>query len=186
MIWSAITDLGDLAVLAPIAAIVIIWLAATMRWQALAAFALSVGVCLSVTVVLKLLFLSGTLSLPGLHSPSGHASASIAIYGDLAVLTGLALRGWARLATLAATAALLGAIAISRVSLHVHSVADVVLGSTIGLVCIVLFLGLHRPQAMRRSELGCLCAAVAVTAILLHGRQFPSSTILAHLMRELS
>lgn len=185
--WMSVTNFGDLAVLIPVAAIVLIWLSATRRWRGAAAYAISVGACLGATVLIKLLFLTHVVDLPGVDNPSGHTSTSIAVYGDLAALVALALPWRERLVVIASCVLWVGAIIYSRIELQFHSIGEAVIGTVVGLTAVWLFTKLYRAeQPQRRAELGLMLAVIITVMIVLHSKQFPSVEILEHLTRDLS
>jgi membrane-associated phospholipid phosphatase len=184
MIWRALTDFGDLAVLLPVVFGAAAWLALTGHAKTALALSASVGFAIGATVVLKLLFMSGVVALAGIHSPSGHTSVSVAAYGDLAVLLALSLSGWRKWALLAASLALAIAIACSRVILDLHTIGDVIFGFAMGLIAAGLFVWRLRGRSVSLEHPEALLAILIAIALLMHGWQFPSSDILKHLLRK--
>jgi undecaprenyl-diphosphatase len=68
--------------------------------------------------------------------PSGHALASAAAYGTLALVTARRLRRrWARRLVVGGTALLVLAIGITRLYLGAHYLTDVLAGWTLGVLC---------------------------------------------------
>lgn len=82
----------------------------------------------------------------GFAFPSGHAMASAAIYGALAVVAFTRFPG-IKWRALAACTALVGSIGATRAYLHVHYPSDIVAGWGLGLTWP---LWLHRPLLERR------------------------------------
>jgi membrane-associated phospholipid phosphatase len=82
----------------------------------------------------------------GFAFPSGHAMASAAIYGALAVVAFTRFPG-IKWRALAACAALVGSIGATRAYLHVHYPSDILAGWGLGLTWP---LWLHRPMLVRR------------------------------------
>ncbi len=184
--WMSVTNFGDLAVLIPVAAIIMAWLTLTGRWRGALAYAISVTACLGATVLIKLLFLTHVVDLPGVDNPSGHTSSSIAVYGDLAALVALALPWRERLVVIVGCIAWVAAIIYSRIELHFHSIGEAAIGTMVGLAAVWLFTRLYRAEPQRRGEIGLMLAVIVTVMIVLHSKQFPSVEILEHLTRDLS
>ena len=87
------TDFGDLAVLAPLAVAILIWLRYFSRVAAWWILALSI--CVGLTALLKIVFY-GCPPAGNMHSPSGHASLSTLVYGALALTAAAAWPGFRR------------------------------------------------------------------------------------------
>jgi membrane-associated phospholipid phosphatase len=158
-----LTDFADLAVAAPLAFCVAAWLAlagwprGALLW--LTAF---LGLMLAM-LALKLAVLGCAPADSPLASPSGHTASATFVYGGIAVL---ALRPRLPVATLigVALAALFGA---SRVALHAHTLADVVVGGGAGVAALMGFaLAAPAPAGLRPGRLLVVCLAASV---LLHG-----------------
>jgi membrane-associated phospholipid phosphatase len=147
----------------------------------------------AVIAVLKLLLTAAAPhhhSLTGLASPSGHAGISAIVYGGLVLLIGPSLtRIWRVLAQFAAVV-LIVAIAISRLVLHDHSVAETVVGLGVGLGALgALRAGLAR-FPIERVPVVALCAAALAVIGLMHGTRWHTEGMiraLAHsgVLREL-
>lgn len=128
-----LTDFADQAVLLPVAAAVALALLAQGWWRGVAAWGLCVGATLGAMLVLKLIF-AACPEAAWLHSPSGHTAASGAVAGGLFGLLAVRLcprLGWLAVAGLALAVAV--PIGVSRVVLGAHSVAEVLLGGTVGI-----------------------------------------------------
>jgi len=69
---TALTDFGDLAVLMPVAAAMLIWLPFYSSRAALS-WVLALGFCVGLTALLKMVFYRCP-PVGDMHSPSGHAS----------------------------------------------------------------------------------------------------------------
>jgi membrane-associated phospholipid phosphatase len=116
-----------------------------------------------------------------LRVPSGHAGATVLVYGAVTLVCAAATQGWPRAAIIASGGALVAAIAASRVYLHAHSATEVVVGLALGLLSLSWFaVGYLRADRSRRAgaeraEFGdwrVLATAVAVLAVLIHGNRF--------------
>src|SRR6185437_2262168 len=109
--------------------------------------------------------------LSAAKNPSGYTSLSMLVYGSLAVIASTSVQGWHRIPVLALGAALIGAIAASRIALGAHSPADTAAGMMVGLAALSPFA--YR-CIQRRSELAALrplVLASALVVVLLHGQQ---------------
>jgi len=107
------------------------------------------------------------------YSPSGHTFAATAVYGAVVfVLTWR--RGWALVA------AVLVALVIgwSRVALGCHTVPEVVIGGTLGVLAVwVLAVGMRPMRVSVRAWWG-LVAGVCLVMVLLHGYRSPAERII--------
>lgn len=151
LLWalSWFTYLGDrnfLIVLSVAMTLYLIW----TGWWRLAAFtAIATGVNGALNALLKHTFERvrpvhdhGFVSAAGWSFPSGHASAAMAVYGTACYLIWrLAPTAW-RGPTVAAGAALIVAIGLSRILLQVHFASDVMAGFAVSLAwmagCIIV------------------------------------------------
>jgi membrane-associated phospholipid phosphatase len=170
----ALTDFGDLAVLIPLAAAVLIWL---LRYSSRAAprWFLALGACIGLTALLKVVF-CGCPLMGDMHSPSGHTSFSTLVYGALTLVAATAWPGPRRVLVIGGGAGLILAIGVSRLLLAAHSMAEVGLGLVIGTFSLALFghQFLQRPTA----KVWPLLAAAAVLVSLLHGRELHAEQLL--------
>ena len=161
-----VSDLADGAVVLPLAVIVALLAGALGWWQGLVAWAVSTGATFGVVFALKaaeILLADGYGDRA--FSPSGHVAGACIVYGGLAVLL---LRGVLPLALAVAPAATVAAmVAYSRLTLQVHSVAEVLTGAAIGFtgVAALVLLAGPRPRAFRAPVL----ALTGCTILLLHG-----------------
>lgn len=182
-----LSDFADLGLVLPLAMLVALALAALGRQREALAWGLAIAATFATMAVLKvLLFLvSGPEAWDALN-PSGHAASGTIVYGGL-----LALLVGQRAPRLAV--GLLGGLAcglligVTRLELRLHSVADVLVGTAVGLggVLALVRLAGPAPAAPRRAGTPVL-AAVAVVAILtFHGHRMLAETelraIAAHL-----
>lgn len=139
-----LSGLGDVAVVAPASAALVvglIWLGA--RRDA-AAFAAAMLLCMALTLLAKLAFAAcGFAPRYDVESPSGHAALGMAFYGSLAALLAGGRRPGVRLALYVAAACASLAVAYGRVELGAHSVAEAVCGLLIGAVAAALFVALR-------------------------------------------
>jgi membrane-associated phospholipid phosphatase len=174
-VWlTALTDFGDLAVLMPLAAAILIWLLlpfsrAAPRWF------IALGFCIGLTAVLKIVF-NGCPPAGSMHSPSGHTSLSTLVYGALTLAAATARPGLRRLLAIGGGAGLILAIAVSRLLLDAHSAPEVGLGLIIGIVSLALFSNqyLQGPN----TKVWPLLVVAGVLISILHGRELHAEQLL--------
>jgi membrane-associated phospholipid phosphatase len=157
-----ITDFGNLAVLLPLVGVVTVWLAAIGQRRALLWWLTAAALCVAATATLKIYFFVCP-PLTDLHNPSGHTSLSTLVYGTLTLAVATAVTGWKRVAVIGLGGAFIGAIGLSRVLVHEHSMPEVVLGSLIGSAALALFA--HQFWSRRPAEPR--LQAMLITAIAL-------------------
>ena len=169
-----VTDFADQAVVLPLAVTAAILLAAGgWRRGALAWTFVMTGVLGSVMAMKLVASACGhLLPVAGFHSPSGHTASAAMVYGGLPAIALRPFSGrsrWALLLALAAAAC----IGMSRLLLHVHTVAEVLAGGAAGVTGAVL---LSRLAGRRPPELGFRRMAVAsgLIMVLLHGFRLPA------------
>ena len=170
----ALTDFGDLAVLIPVSAVILIWLVrnssrAAPRWI----FALSL--CIGLTALLKIAF-HACPPADNLHSPSGHTSLSTLVYGALTLVSATAWPGLHRVLVIAGGAGLILAIGVSRLLLDAHSVAEVGLGLVIGAVSLAMFSRQYLQAPT--TKMWPLLVVAGVLALVLHGRELHAEQFL--------
>jgi membrane-associated phospholipid phosphatase len=179
LIWGFITDLGDTAVTTPLALLMMCFLAAAKQLRLAIVWAVAILGCAGIISGVKLaLDVCGSSS--GLESPSGHAAMSAAVYGGFAAVIGAKAGRWARTALIAGAAALIIAIPLSRVVLHVHTPIEVVVGLAVGLAAVVIILAAVARWQERLPVLW-LGAAAIVLAMLFHGDHWPAERAIRHL-----
>jgi membrane-associated phospholipid phosphatase len=186
MPWlKALTEFGDLAVLMPLATVMLAWLLLTRSSRGAVWWVISVAVCAGLTAILKVSFY-GCPPTPYLHSPSGHTSFSILAYGAMALVTASQTAGLRRIITIASTTGFVLAIAVSRLLLYIHSAAEIGLGVVIGAACLTAFGQgyLSRPSARR--SLFPLFLVGAVVVLFLRGRGIDIERLLQAVAQFLS
>src|SRR5271170_527417 len=171
-----LTDFGDSAVLLPLSAVVLIWLLAT---RSVGAAIWWVGVLLVFGAVvggLKMLFFACPPAVD-VRSPSGHTGFSMLVYGGIAAIVAVQRRSaWSRAAIMLATVALVGGIAISRVTLHMHSRIETLIGFLIGVAAVAVFVFGYRRTTTNRRLMAPLLFAVVLTAAVFHGARLDAET----------
>lgn len=174
----ALTDLGDLIVTLPIAAFVLIWLAAWGDRRNALVWLAALIACAAVTATLKVYFKA--CPVPGLYldSPSGHTSMSLYVYGGLTLITAAQFRQWRRHAVLAAGGLLILLIALSRAALEYHSTLEVAIGLVIGAAALALFWLLYRGHRPSRMPVSPLWIAALVPIAFLSGHSLSAEGLL--------
>lgn len=136
---------------------------------------LAVGAVLGAMLPLKLVSMTCGHLVAGreLHSPSGHTAASAAIYGGLGALLACLPRRYAWRWWLLAPVAVALVIGATRIALGVHTVMDVALGGSVGVVGALAAAALagSPPPGFR---LGPIAAVVTATAQAFHGIHLPA------------
>lgn len=172
-----LTNFGDLAILLPLAAAILLWLLATRSHRAALWWLMALALCAGGIALLKVYFVA-CASSGALQSPSGHSGLSALVYGGLAALLATRVEGWRRIAALCLSTLLIAGIALSRLVLHAHTPPDVVVGLLIGLVALALFLvgaaGRLAPSASTRPL---LLATIVVVAVF-HGDKLHAEAML--------
>lgn len=175
--WGYITLFGDSGLLLPLGALFIIALWVQESPDAAWQFARALLACMLALLLLKMLFLSYGYRWYGrLESPSGHAGLSMLVYGSMYAMLArhFSLRGWNLRLAMAGTVAssLILGIAISRKLLGAHSVAEVLLGSMTGAVCLALFARGYVRTPTRPVRLAASFGTFALATALLLGSSF--------------
>jgi len=163
--YVAVTTLGDGVVLT-VGLLALLWVDADDRRATAATVAYAMA-AYAVVFALKAHF--GAPRPPealvpesGAGFPSGHAIAATTAYGGLALE-----RGWlADRRRAVAVAALVGAVALSRVALRVHYLGDVLVGTALG---VVVVLGVRRLADGRLPVAFAAAAALAVPMLVVAG-----------------
>jgi membrane-associated phospholipid phosphatase len=166
-----VTDFGDQAVILPVALVVSVVLAVGGCLRAALAWTVTVVSVLALILMLKVVLITCGPALfePGeLRSPSGHTGSATVVYGGLValMLQGRARSAWPALLAAVAVAVIIG---LSRLLLHVHSLAEVCIGGLVGLAGVWLMLLLAGPLPRRPPWTACAVMLIAALA-LTHGR----------------
>lgn len=183
----SITDLGDSAVTLPMAAVTIVILLIARQPRP----ALWWGGCIvaSAAAIAALKLLLTALAphhhtLTSLTSPSGHAGMSAIVYGGFVLLLGPSLPGIWRVVAQLGAFGLIMAIAVSRLVLHEHSIAETVVGLGVGFAALAaLRAGLARAPAERVPVMA-LCAAALAVVGLMHGTRWHTEPMIRALARS--
>jgi membrane-associated phospholipid phosphatase len=179
-----VTDLGDLGLLLPMAALLTGYfllrgsLTLTCAWLAALAF------CGFATLALKLGYSHCVPSHELPINPSGHASSSTAVYGCVALAWSRNVARGGRAVVVAAVLA--GLIGLSRIWLQLHSAGEVVLGFGIGLLAIFVFSALSKGATLRGVSWWWVASAFGVLIAISHGHRIDTASQLRKLSSWLS
>jgi membrane-associated phospholipid phosphatase len=174
---TAVTDFGDLAVLLPIAAIILLWLAAMRQFGAALRWSVAAVFCAGGIAILKIFFYACP-PLAELRSPSGHAGFSTLVYGAVTLIMATEVKGWRRMLIYAAGAAFVSAIALSRVLLRAHSPLEAVFGLGIGFMALAIFAQAYLTRRPAEISLRPFAVSLALLLVLLHGQQLHAEELL--------
>lgn len=176
MAWLyALTEFGDLAVLMPLATVMLLWLLLMRSPRSAAWWVIAVVFCTGLTAILKVSFY-GCPPAPDLHSPSGHTSFSTLVYGAMTLATATQRRGLPRRITIGVGAGFILSIAASRLLLNAHSAPEVGLGLAIGLAALALFGRIHS-RCRAKVWLSPLFVAGGALLLILHGRELDAERV---------
>jgi len=183
--WGGLTNLGDSAVLLPSVLLVALWLvipATTRRLSLVWLFVVAgTGIVVAIT---KLLYMGWHIGIPGMNfiGLSGHTTLSFLVWPVLLPLM-LGRTGRAQRLAAASGLVLAAGIAISRVEVHAHSVAEVLLGALLGGSASLTFLSHYRVQLRLRIPRLALVATAAAVISLTYGRIMPTEQLLHSVAR---
>jgi membrane-associated phospholipid phosphatase len=187
-LWVHVTELGDSAVLLPLALVIVLWLRVHC-WRVAAVWAALFCVDGAVVVLSKLLFMGWGLHPAGLDFTglSGHSALSMLVFPTLGQLLGAGRRASLRWALPLLGALLAAAIVVSRVKTHFHTPIEAALGGLwgAGLAIVALW---HLPRERINIHRGAwfLPAAILLPLILSYGQIFPSYKLLENIACQLS
>jgi membrane-associated phospholipid phosphatase len=182
-----ITGLGDAALLLPASLLLLAYFAHRRATSNVLSWAAALAICGAVTIALKICFHACGAAVPFLdvRSPSGHASFSTTFYLTAGVVASADQRPWLRAGALLLAAGLVAAIGISRVELHVHTPAEVVMGCLVGLGSAAWFaVGYSRHQVVRL-DWRPIAGALLTLALLTHGWHLSIEDPISALARDL-
>ncbi|NNM65632.1 MAG: phosphatase PAP2 family protein [Burkholderiales bacterium] len=187
-LWVHVTDLGDSAVLLPLALVIVLWLG-SQCWRAAAFWAAlfcadGAGVILS-----KLLFMGWGLHPEGFDFTglSGHSALSMLVFPTLGQLLGAGRRASVRWALPLLGALLAAVIVVSRLKTNFHTPIEAVSGALWGGVMAVLALWrLPRQRINLHRRAWFLPIAILLPLVLNYGEVFPSYKLLENIACQLS
>ena len=180
-----ITDAGDSGLLLPMAmaGAALLWLFESRRlaWLLLrSVFATGLAI-----LMLKLLFLScGVHWVAELQSPSGHACLAAVVYGCLGSILCFGRAPHIRWSIGLVAAALILAIALSRISLGVHTGAEVIVGLAVGGAGWWWFARSAGALDPPRVHWPRFAAGLGITLALAFGIRLPAESLIRHFARH--
>jgi membrane-associated phospholipid phosphatase len=181
-----VTIFGDGAILVPLSGAVFVYLIYTKQLPLALEWALTIGICLLMTLCAKLLLLACGAAVPqmDLRSPSGHVSFSAVFYGCAAVLAGGKLTGWKRYAIGFGVTVLIILIGVSRVRIGAHSTSETIAGFLIGLPCVAIFAYLRSRGEIQTDRLIPITVILFLWAFALQqtGIHFSAERWIGHLL----
>jgi membrane-associated phospholipid phosphatase len=172
---TALTDLGNLAVVGPAAIVCWYWLLrrwdVSIAWRFLCAFAATFAAVCGLKVVSRMVgdSLVGTPFALSTGAPSGHMAMTTLVYGGMAVLLLRLDRSPISLLAAVFIAITLIGVGVTRVILQAHTPADVVIGFGLGCASAAWVCWGARPTSSRPARHTVeLLAALVATVILMH------------------
>jgi membrane-associated phospholipid phosphatase len=173
-IWNFVTDFGDSAVTVPLTLLTLIILLAAGQRRLALFWILAIGGCAVTIGTLKLIFgaCGPPIAIGHIVSPSGHTAMSTAVFGSLALLVGEPLPVRQRRGIMIATAIGIAAIAVSRVALHEHDPAEVVIGLVVGAGAVMFFRTVIGRRALPALPFGWLLLCGAAVIAAMHGTRW--------------
>jgi cation-transporting ATPase E/undecaprenyl-diphosphatase len=171
----AITELGDVQVVLPVALVALGWFIAGRRWRTAVYWLAALGVAEALVKLIKLALHrprpgAAYAGIEQFSFPSSHATLSVVVYGFLAFLVLHSAARRTRAVALCFVAGLVGTIALSRIYLGVHWVSDVMAGLAFGTAWIAA-LGLAYTYQGREAQargLAIACLATFALAASVH------------------
>ena len=171
-IWDFVTDFGDSAVTVPLALLTLGFLLAAGQRRVALGCVLAISGCAAVIGALKVVLGACGPLIPGVISPSGHTAMSTAVYGGLALLVSSELAPARRRAVLVVAGIAVVGIGLSRLVLHDHKPAEIVVGLVIGAAAAAVFrVWLRHTGAPRLPVKWLILAGLAVVAVM-HGTRW--------------
>lgn len=173
-LWVFVTDCGDSAVTLPLVLLVLMFLLATREWRLARFWVLAIGGSAGIIAALKLAFggCGHPLTPFAIVSPSGHSALSAAVYGSLALLIGAGLESRRRVALYAVAAILIIGVALSRVVLRDHNLAEIAIGLVVGAGGAAVFGVALSDGRAPAPPLGWLLLGAAVIVAVMHGTRW--------------
>jgi membrane-associated phospholipid phosphatase len=194
-LWSGIvdaagvTDFGDQAIVLPLTVGTAVIFALSGWRRGALAWTATIGGTLGLILLLKLRFLACGHFPPGTGpgNPSGHTAAAAAVYGGLVAIVMRSIwanKRWTVPCTVAIAALVAVVIGASRLILDLHSVAEVVVGGTIGVGGAVSFVVLAGPPLRSVGIMRVVVLALLVI-VMLYGFRLPAEAAIKSVATDL-
>lgn len=181
---TSLTDFGDLALLLPLAAAILLWLFVAGERRVALWWLVALTLCLGVIGVLKVYF--AACPAGAMRSPSGHAGFAALVYGMIAACLATRAKGYRRLVALVGGGVVIAAIALSRLVLGAHTPIEIALGLLIGGASLTTLLWGSSAFGSARLPLRPLLLCAVVIIVLLHGQQLHAEAVLHAMGRYLA
>ena len=153
-----VTDLGDLFAASSVALAVAVWIGLNLSRLSALAWLVCYGATFGVVVLVKLWTARHfpqpdmtPLWAPSAGAPSGHAALATMVYGGAAALFLKTGRGLGAKLAAGVSLGILALICVTRVTLHTHTIADVVAGAAVASAFLALFARVLDVQASGRA-----------------------------------
>jgi len=180
-----LTDFGNALVASAAALAILAWLWGRLGWVSGLVFLICFAGVVGSVVGLKLIAYDlrppvGETSMFGLSqgAPSGHTALAVIVYGGLAAILAVVDRRPRAWAAAVLCVAVIGAVAVTRVTLARHTIGDVIAGLIVaGLGVGVFARALSVQTRDRQAGAMALFAAVAVVTVLLVVSGFRFNTL---------
>jgi membrane-associated phospholipid phosphatase len=180
-----LTNFGDLAVLLPLAGLITLWLLAIRQKSGFLWWLLALAFCVGGTAELKIYFYVCP-PFSDIHSPSGHSSLSVLVYGTLTLAVAVEVTGWGRKIAAIAGALFILSIAVSRLLVQAHSVPEIVIGLLIGTSALWLFATKYLSRPPVEPHVRPLIAMAVTFMMLLNGHELRAESFLRKIGTYLS
>ena len=176
-LMQCITDFGDLSVLIPLSLLLCLLLLAGKSTIDAQAFLTLLCLCLGTMLLLKLLFLTcGVHWMPSVASPSGHTAMSTFVFGSIGLVLSTHSPRGCRVLIVVVSVSLIASIAVSRVYLGAHTIAEVVIGLVVGLIYLILYVVAYRQNSHRRINVAVMATGFLAIILVIHGSKAPAET----------
>lgn len=187
-VWLIITDFGDSAVLLPCMALVALWLLIGRQTRRLAAvWAGVVAVGGGVVAITKILYMGWHVGIPAVDFTglSGHTTLAFIVWP---VLFALAIGRGPVSQSIAVGAGFFFAalVGYSRLMVHAHSAAEVVVGAALGLTLSAVFLLRYRERLRLPVARFLLLVTILLPLAVGYGHVAPTQSYFALIARALS
>jgi hypothetical protein len=116
-----------------------------------------------------------------MRSPSGHAAFAAVFYPSVALAAAADKRRPTRITALIAAGGLVAAIAVSRVALHAHTIAEVLVGLGVGGIAFAWFARWHDERSLPLRHLPVVIAVFVGLALVTYGSHFTIENAIAQL-----
>jgi membrane-associated phospholipid phosphatase len=188
MIWTAITDFGDSAVMGPVALGIALWLSASRAWRGALAWALLFGSGALIVVCTKIAYVAWGLGVEPLDFTgiSGHAMSATSVFAVGGYLIGRWISRAAALAAAGAGVAIGVTVGVSRIVLGEHSPAEVVAGCALGAAVAVAAISVLRLHPAKLAAPAAFGLAILALAFALHGHRAPTEPLTVRIALYLS